>query len=188
MTSPSRSTSSGAPAGRSRRLANVVVVHWPEQQDEIPRLAEERVPRLLLVAPAAEPPDTTDALQDWVRLPGDARDVRARLVGLRRRADRARRDSMPRLDGRGRLLSGTSWVQLSPIHERLVERLLAADQAVVAEEELQQAGWPGGAPSSNALRVHLHRLRGLIGPVGLEIRGVRGEGWVLQPMATRETG
>src|ERR1700761_2304441 len=124
-------------------MADVVVVHWPEQQDEIPRLAEQQVPRLLLVAPAADPPDTADILQDWVRLPGDERDVRARLRGLRGRADRARREASPRLDGHGRLMFAPSWVQLSPIHERLVRRLLDADQGVVAEEELLQAGWPG---------------------------------------------
>jgi two-component system, OmpR family, response regulator len=160
-------------------MADVVVVHWPEQRDEIPRLAEQRVPRLLLVAPNADPPEAGDILQDWVRLPGDDRDVRARLSGLRQRAD-ADVEPSPTVDGHGRLVFRRSWVQLSPIHERLARRLLAADEGVVAESELLLEGWPGGDPSSNALRVHLHRLRRHIAPVGLEIRGVRGEGWVLQ--------
>jgi DNA-binding response OmpR family regulator len=164
-------------------VADVVVVHWPEQRDEIPRLASQRVPRLLLVAPAAEPPDTADVLQDWVRLPGDERDVRARLRGLRRRADRIDAEARPTVDGHGRLVFHRSWVQLSPIHERLARRLLAAAEGVVAEKELLAVGWPGGAPSSNALRVHLHRLRRLVATLGLEIRGVRGEGWVLQRQA-----
>ena len=159
-------------------MTDVVVVHWPEQRDELPRLAEQGVPRLLLVAPAADPPDPGDILQDWVRLPGDERDVRARLTGLRRRA--ATLEPPPTVDSHGRLLFARSWVQLSPIHERLARCLLAAGEGVVAEHDLRDRGWPGGAPSSNALRVHLHRLRRLISPLGLEIRGVRGEGWVLQ--------
>jgi DNA-binding response OmpR family regulator len=158
-------------------VADVVVVHWPEQRDEITRLAEQRVPRLLLVAPAADPPEAGDVLQDWVRLPGDERDVRARLSGLRRRADE---ETAPVVDNHGRLLFRGSWVQLSPIHERLARRLLATSEGVVAERDLLSEGWPGGNPSSNALRVHLHRLRRYIAPLGLEIRGVRGEGWVLQ--------
>jgi DNA-binding response OmpR family regulator len=167
-------------------VADVVVVHWPEQRDELPRLAEQGVPRLLLVAPLADPPEAGDVLQDWVRLPGDERDVLARLRGLRRRA--ADLDPTPVIDAHGRLLFHRQWVQLSPIHERLARCLLGARegvvgarQGVVAETELLDRGWPGGNPSSNALRVHLHRLRRLILPLGLEIRGVRGEGWVLQP-------
>jgi DNA-binding response OmpR family regulator len=68
---------------------------------------------------------------------------------------------------------------------------VGAGEGVVAEKDLLEQGWPGGNPSSNALRVHLHRLRRLIVPLGLEIRGVRGEGWVLQripePPATTES-
>jgi DNA-binding response OmpR family regulator len=166
-------------------VADVVVVHWPEQRDELPRLAEQGVPRLLLVAPAADPPDAGDVLQDWVRLPGDERDVRARLSGLRRRA--ADLETPPTVDEHGRLLFGHRWVQLSPIHERLARRLIAAGEGVVAEQDLFDRGWPGGAPTSNALRVHLHRLRRLISPLGLEIRGVRGEGWVMQRVTSPPT-
>jgi len=158
--------------------ADVVVVHWPEQHDEIKRLADQRVPRLLLVAPAADPPEGSDLLQDWVRLPGDERDVRARLTGLRRRA--ADLDSAPVVDQHGRLVFRHRWVQLSPIHERLIRRLIESIDGVASESSLLDRGWPGGDPSSNALRVHLHRLRRLVAPLGLEIRGVRNEGWVLQ--------
>lgn len=157
---------------------DVVVVHWPEQRDELDRLARQGVPRLLLVAPAADPPEGGDILQDWVRLPGDERDVRARLSGLRRRA--ADLAPPPAVDSHGRLLFGRAWVQLSPIHERLARSLLAADETVVPDTDLMATGWPGGTPTSNTLRVHLHRLRRLIRPLGLEIRGVRGVGWVLQ--------
>jgi len=137
----------------------------------------------------ADPPEAGDVLQDWVRLPGDERDVMARLSGLRRRA--ADLDPRPTIDSHGRLLFHRQWVQLSPIHERLARCLLGAREGVVTEKDLLDNGWPGGDPSSNALRVHLHRLRRLILPLGLEIRGVRGEGWVMQrtsqPPATGTT-
>jgi two-component system OmpR family response regulator len=168
--------------------ADVAVVHWPEEQNEVERLADLGVPRLLLVAPTADPPEPGDVLQDWVRLPGDERDVRARLLGLRRRA--AELDVAPVVDSHGRLVFRRSWVQLSPIEERLACTLIRALEDVVPEETLLRGGWPAGHASSNALRVHLHRLRRRIKPLGLEIRGVRSEGWVLQraPEPNRETG
>lgn len=159
-------------------MADVVVVRWPEQRDELPRLASQGIPRLLLVASTADPPEGCDILQDWVRLPGDERDVRARLRHLRSRA--ANRDPVPVVDEHGRLLYRRSWVQLSPIHDRLARSLVAAVERVVTIDELLRSGWPGGTPTDNTLRVHLHRLRRIIAPLGLEILAVRGEGWVLQ--------
>jgi two-component system OmpR family response regulator len=166
-------------------MADVVVVQWPEERDEVERLAELRIPRLLLVAPAADPPDGGDALQDWVRLPSDDRDIRARLNNLRRRA--ADRDVAPTVDRHGRLVFRRSWVQLSPIEERLAVLLVEAREGVVSEEGLLRAGWPSGRASSNALRVHLHRLRRRVMTLGLEIRHVRSDGWILQA-ATDEMG
>jgi DNA-binding response OmpR family regulator len=131
------------------------------------------------VAPAADPPETGDVLQDWVRLPSEDRDIRARLNSLRRRA--AHLEDSPVVDRHGRLLFGRSWVQLSPIEERLARLLVEAGQTVVAEERLLRVGWPSGQPSSNALRVHLHRLRRRVKPLRLEIRSVRSDGWILQP-------
>ncbi|HSS10412.1 MAG TPA: winged helix-turn-helix domain-containing protein [Acidimicrobiales bacterium] len=162
-------------------MPDVVVVHWPEEREEAERLAELGVPRLLLVAPAADPPEAGDVLQDWVRLPGDERDLRVRLRELRRRA--ADLEAAPVVDSHGRLVFRRSWVQLSPIEERLASRLVEAHADVVSEESLLQHGWPSGHASSNALRVHLHRLRRRIRKLGLEIRGVRNEGWVLQRSA-----
>jgi two-component system OmpR family response regulator len=160
-------------------MTDVVVVQWPEEEDEVKRLAGLRIPRLLFVAHAADPPDAGDVLQDWVRLPSDDRDVRARLNGLRRRA--AELTAAPVVDRHGRILFRQSWVQLSPIEERLARLLIEASDGVVGEECLLDRGWPSGRPSSNALRVHLHRLRRRVKPLGLEIRNVRQDGWILQP-------
>jgi DNA-binding response OmpR family regulator len=159
-------------------VADVAVVRWPEERDEVERLARLRLPRLLLIAESADPPEGADVLQDWVRLPGDERDLLARLTALRGRATTM--SHPPSVDDHGRLHFRSSWAQLSPINGRLGRALSDAFNTVVAEDELLAKGWPADRPSSNALRVHLHRLRRRVRPLGLEVQAVRGEGWVLQ--------
>jgi two-component system OmpR family response regulator len=159
-------------------VADVAVVRWPEERDEVERLARLRLPRLLLIAESADPPEGADVLQDWVRLPGDERDLLARLTTLRGRATTM--SHPPRVDDHGRLHFRSAWAQLSPINGRLGRALSDGFNTVVAEEKLLASGWPADHPSSNALRVHLHRLRRRVRPLGLEVLAVRGEGWVLQ--------
>jgi two-component system OmpR family response regulator len=159
-------------------MADVAVVRWPEERDEVERLARLRLPRLLLIAESADPPEGSDVLQDWVRLPGDERDMLARLTTLRGRATTMAHP--PSVDDHGRLHFRSAWAQLSPINGRLGRVLSDAFNSVVAEEKLLASGWPTDQPSSNALRVHLHRLRRRVRPLGLEVLAVRGEGWVLQ--------
>ena len=86
----------------------------------------------------------------------------------------------PSVDDHGRLHFRSAWAQLSPINGRLGRALSDAFNSVVTEEKLLASGWPAARPSSNALRVHLHRLRRRVRPLGLEVLAVRGEGWVLQ--------
>jgi len=91
------------------------------------------------------------------------------------------------VDDHGRLHFRNAWAQLSPINGRLGRALSDAFNSVVAEDELLAKGWPSGRPSSNALRVHLHRLRRRVRPLGLEVLAVRGEGWVLQAVGGEQT-
>jgi DNA-binding response OmpR family regulator len=91
------------------------------------------------------------------------------------------------VDDHGRLHFRSSWAQLSPINGRLGRALSDAFNSVVAEDELLARGWPSDQPSSNALRVHLHRLRRRVRPLGLEVLAVRGEGWVLQAVGGDQT-
>jgi len=67
---------------------DVVLVLWPDEAPQLPRLATAGIPRLLLVAPDASPPADGDCLQDWIRLPAADGDVRARVVALERRSAR----------------------------------------------------------------------------------------------------
>jgi DNA-binding response OmpR family regulator len=163
---------------------DIVVVRWPSEQANRERLATEGRPRLLLVAPDAEPPDGRDCLEDWIRLPAEDRDVAARLRSLEVRA--GRHQQIPETDERGRLTFQGDWVALSPIEERLVGVLAGRFGEVVSREELLTAGWSdGSSPSDAALRVHLTRLRKEIAPLGLEIATVRGFGHVMQERADR---
>ena len=159
---------------------NIVVLRWPEEAAEAARLSSAGLPRLLLVEPGADPPESGDCEEDWLRLPADDRDVTVRLRALARRAGRHR--PLPQVDGQGRLLHRGRWVPLSPIDQHLAELLVERFGRVVLNEELARSGWDE-PPSTNAVRVHLSRLRHRIAPLGLEIRGVRGIGVLLEERA-----
>jgi DNA-binding response OmpR family regulator len=79
-------------------------------------------------------------------------------------------------------------VQLSAIEDRLTAALSEARGLVVPEAHLLREGWPGRLATANALRVHLHRLRRRVEPLGLEIRNVRRDGWLLQLSLQRREG
>ena len=159
-------------------MMDVVVLSWPADERQLPLLAERRVPRLLLVEPEAEPPVTEDLLEDWIRLPSDNRDIRARLRTLRRRASQLL--AGPTVDAHYRFVFRDKWVTLSPIEARLASALAEDFNLITSQKTLLARGWPEGTPSLNALRVHLHRLRQRIRPLGLDLRAVRSQGWVLQ--------
>jgi len=157
----------------------VVLVNWPEHADQLTALAQAGLPRLLLVAPDADPPASVDASEDWVRLPADERDIAARVLRLTSRAEPAAPEP-PVLDGNGRLFFRGSWVALSPIEARMASALVERFGSVVSEHELGARGWPAGTWPSGALRVHLTRLRQRLAPLGLEVARVRLQGLVLQ--------
>jgi hypothetical protein len=172
----------------SERLTrrDVVVLRWPDDAAEVDRLAAARLPRLLLVEETADPPESGDCEEDWIRLPADDRDVGARLRALARRA--ARHQALPELDEYGRLHHRGRWVSPSPIEQRVVALLVERFGAVVGAEELRESGW-AGEPSTLtpiALRVHMTRLRKRIEPLGLDIRSVRPSGYVLEERGAGE--
>lgn len=144
------------------------------------------VPRLLLVGPASAPPESTDPLEDWVRLPAEDRDVRARVATLESRA--ALGGVRPSLDEDGLLRYRDHWVSLSPVERLLAGALVERYGAVVGREALSKQAWPDGAPTRNALDVHILRLRRRIAELGLEIRTVRSRGYLLQSAATGRAG
>lgn len=158
---------------------DVVLVRWPSEEARRDRLGAERVARLLLVEEGAPPPVPRDCLEDWIRVPADDADLRARVEALAVRA-RAHAAGQPSLDADGVLRMGDAWVSLPPVEARLTEALLDRFGAVVSREALGRAGWRDGAPGRNALDVHVLRLRRRLAPLGLVIRTVRSRGYLLE--------
>jgi len=168
---------------------DVTLVRWPAEQLRRERLAEEGVPRLLLVDDGEAPPQVLDLLEDWIRVPADDADIRARIWTLQSRFD-ATGSTSPLLDEDGVIRMGGAWTSLPPVEARLTNALLERFGAVVSREALSRSGWPDGAPGRNALDVHVLRLRRRLAPLGLVIRTVRLRGYLLENadlgQATRE--
>ena len=169
-------------APRARRYeasfaGSVAILSWPDQADEAAECARTRQPRLLLVAPDAEPPPDWDGLTDWVRLPVDDRDLCARIAALQRLGSRV---PEPALDEFDVLWRGDRWRALAPIEARLVEVLLARCGSVVSRRELGAAAWPDGVPGTRAVDARLRRLRDRVEPLGIRIHNVRRRGLMLE--------
>jgi len=155
---------------------DVVLLRWPEESDRRTELETAARPRLLLVEPGDPPPEISDPLEDWIRLPADDRDVRARLSTLVTRSGAER----PFLDADGLLWFRGRWVPLSPVERSLAEGLLERFGAVAGRDALRRRAWPEGLPSRNALDVHMVRLRRRIAELALEVRTVRSRGYLMQ--------
>ena len=157
-----------------------VVLRWPSDPDRRRELADLGIPRLLLVDSDAPPPVCPDPLEDWIRLPADERDIDARMNALRARAGSWAPSARPELDGNGRLLRGSRWVPLSPTEEQLCTLLIGEFGEVVSDRALMAKAWPEGTGTPTGLRLQMTRLRRRIAELQLEIRSVRGKGYVLQ--------
>lgn len=155
------------------------MVRWPTEVTRRTALQRAGRPRLLLVEPAAPPPIVEDHLEDWIRIPADEMDLRARVEALSRRTP-AMPVLPPELDEDGVLRFDGRWVAVPPVEARLVDALVNRIDAVVSRDELARAGWPAGSPGRNALDVHMLRLRRRIEPLGLQIRTVRSRGYLLE--------
>lgn len=153
-------------------------MRWPEESDRLEELRFAGTARLLLVAPSAPLPESMDCLEDWVRLPADDADVRARAASLAARAEV--HGTRPEIDEDGLMRHRGQWVPLSPVERQLSQLLVERFGVVVGRDSLTRSAWSTGAPTRNALDVHMLRLRRRIEPLGLEIRTVRARGYLLQ--------
>jgi DNA-binding response OmpR family regulator len=162
---------------------DVVLVRWPEEDTRLRQLRATGAPRLLLLNGESTPPELTDCLEDWIRLPADDRDLRARVATLSSRAETEQ--PAPQVDGDGLLRHRGRWVALSPVEAALAVTLVDRFGAVVGRDALARRAWPHGAPTRNALDVHMLRLRRRISPLGLEVRTVRSRGYLMQAAQPR---
>ena len=165
------------------RPMDVVLLRWPLEQERRERLEGEGRLRLLLVEGGVPAPPTSDCLEDWIRVPVDEADVRARIDALSVRFG-AHRSESPLLDRDGLLRFAGGWVSLPPVEARLMGALIERYGAVVSRDQLSRSGWPKGAPGRNALDVHMLRLRRRIAPLDLSIKTVRSRGYLLEAEST----
>ncbi len=144
-------------AGRSRNRAGSGCV-------------EEGRTRLLLVEGGAAAPRCDDRLEDWIRVPVDEADVRARVDGLARRRPRPAAASDPTSTTTACCASPAGGCRCPPVEARLMSALLERYETVVSRDQLARSGWPKGAPGRNALDVHVLRLRRRIAPLACRSR------------------
>ena len=155
---------------------DVRLVRWPVARAQLDQLREEGVPRLVVVDADVMPPAPPDELEDWVRLPADQGDVRIRVDTLARRAESRHR---PSLSNEGVLRFQGEAVPLSPVEARVIDALMKRFGAVVSRRDLTESVWPEEAPPRDALDVHISRVRRRVASLGLQIRTVRGRGYLL---------
>ncbi len=156
---------------------DVVVLNWPDQSAERDRLDRHGVPRLWLVDHDVDPPIGDSCLEDWLRLPAEDADVRARITSLARRAEH--HPLRPTLDTYGQLTCRGIVVIVSPVDQRIAETLIENFGEAVSEHDLIAAAWPEGG-NEQTLRVHVSRLRRRLLPTGLAITSIRGFGYVMR--------
>jgi len=72
--------------------------------------------------------------------------------------------------------------------EDTLRQLFAQYGEVVSDRTLMARAWPGGTGTPTGLRLQMTRLRRRIGDLGLEVRSVRGKGYVLQSRSTVAAG
>jgi DNA-binding response OmpR family regulator len=124
---------------------------------------------------------------DYVVKPFALREVEARLRALARRAQS--HGMQTRLQVADlvfdtdtiKITRGARAIQLPPIALKLLETLMRHSPRVLNRSELEHAIWGDTPPDSDALRAHMHLLRGAIdGPGDAPlIRTVRGVGYQL---------
>lgn len=167
-------------AASYRTAMDVRLVRWPAARSQLMELRAQGMPRLVVVDGDAAPPDPSDELEDWIRLPADQADVRLRVDTLARRAAERER---PHLSPEGLLRFRGRTAALSPVEARVVEALVGRFGAVVSRRDLTEFVWPDEAPPRNALDVHISRVRRRLAELDLMIRTVRGRGYLIDDVS-----
>jgi DNA-binding response OmpR family regulator len=162
--------------GESVARPHVAILRWPEEVDTIRRLRAAGTPRLLVVPPDVAAPDVAECDEDWIRMPATDDDIRVRMQTLARRS--SRHAQAPVIKGDGRVVFRNRWVAVSATEEAVAAVLAARFGEVVDAETLAASVAP--KMNYNSVRVQVLRLRTHFKPLGLEVRSVRGRGYVLE--------
>jgi two-component system OmpR family response regulator len=157
----------------------VSLLRWPTDTHVREHLAAFRQPRILLVEPGERPPKLLDELEDWMRVPTDPTDLRARSRELRRRA-LATAPGPPTVDEQGLLWVGRSWVDLTPGQAPVVALLVEHLERVVRYDMVSAVyERTGGSSHAASLRTLITRISARVQPLGLELITVRRRGVLL---------
>lgn len=155
----------------------VALVRWPEQTDRRAQLAAAFQPRLLLLSPGTPPPLTWDDGEDWVRLPADDDEIRARALHLVRHGTFAA--PVPIVDTDGIVRTASGLVAVSPLEAKILAVLLHRAGQAVDSATLVRAGWPNGNGDVRPLAGRIRTLRLRLAPLGIRIETVRSIGYLL---------
>jgi hypothetical protein len=155
-------------------VPEVRLVRWPEEGELGRGLAGAGDAVLYLVDGDGDPPAPGGCLEDWVRLPGDHRDVAARVAALELRA--LVHHAPPRVDEKGDLHYGGNVVPLPPGEARVARVLAVRFGEVVPDGDLVVA-LDAADPSLGRL---VTRLRARLRTVNLFLFRRRRQGYVLR--------
>lgn len=126
---------------------------------------------------------------DYLVKPFAMPELEARLIALARRGHGERTGTRLRVadlqfdPATLRLERGARRIELPPIPLRILTLLLRRSPAVVTRREIEHEVWGDQPPDSDALRAHVHALRGAIdgGEAVPLLHTVRGIGYQLAP-------
>lgn len=151
-------------------------VAWPSQADRREALARAAIPRVLLVAPDAEPP-IVGVDEDWIRLPATEADALARAQQLLRLGAQVQSD-VPFVDTERVLHRAGSTVVLTSTEAAIMSKLLDHVGSVVDYCELSESVWHR-AQNRDAMDAAIYRLRRRLDGLHVHIAAVRGRGYRL---------
>ncbi|MFI6165495.1 winged helix-turn-helix domain-containing protein [Nocardia sp. NPDC051052] len=158
---------------------SVKFVRWPAERDIREQCKAGQHLCLLIVEHGAQPPEQLSLNEDWVRPPIGSDDLYARVRQL---AARAVLNSKPLLDPAGILYYKDASVTLSMTQCEMVAPLISRYGNLVYRSELRQIlEHSGASSSSNALDLHVMRLRRRLQLIDLAVRNIWGRGFVVEP-------